>query len=152
MGGRCDYVMQGEVSSPSFVTAQDAVLDSAEVDMQRKAALAEQAAALRARMTESHLATFRSEAKNRCAPTLKRRRPNQRHSCVRSSMVVMQIEESDNCDGGSATYHGLPFWHMSLEYSHRGPTPCSSVDLWCWNRTNIIHLGAARRSAPFMSC
>ena len=34
--------------------------------MQRKAALSEQAAALRAKMTESHLAIFRSEAKNRC--------------------------------------------------------------------------------------
>jgi hypothetical protein len=33
--------------------------------MQRKAALSEQAAALRAKMTESHLAIFRSEAKNR---------------------------------------------------------------------------------------
>ena len=33
--------------------------------MQQKAVLSEQAAALRAKMTESHLATFRSEAKNR---------------------------------------------------------------------------------------
>lgn len=35
------------------------------MNIQRKAALDEQAATLRAKMTESHLATFRSEAKNR---------------------------------------------------------------------------------------
>ena len=44
---------------------QGSALDKADVDIQKKAALAEQAAALRVKMRESHLATFRSEAKNR---------------------------------------------------------------------------------------
>lgn len=40
------------------------------VDMEKQAVLAAQAAALRTRMTESHLAKFRSEYKNRCGAQL----------------------------------------------------------------------------------
>ena len=47
---------------------QDGILDGADGVIQRKAALDGQAAALRAKMKESHLAIFRSEAKNRQAP------------------------------------------------------------------------------------
>ena len=56
---------QDGTSHNASPTAQEGVLDEADVKVQRKAALDEQAAALRAKMTESHLATFRSEAKNR---------------------------------------------------------------------------------------
>ena len=62
------YVHVENGFSDSSPTVQDSVPDKADVDVQRKAALDEQAAALRAKMTESHLATFRSEAKNRWAP------------------------------------------------------------------------------------
>ncbi len=58
--------VNNSASDNSSSAAQDSALEKADVAMQRKAALDEQAAALRAKMTESHLATFRSEAKNRC--------------------------------------------------------------------------------------
>jgi hypothetical protein len=52
-----------QTSGPAMQAERD---DKKWVDMEKQAVLAAQAAALRAKMTESHLAKFRTEARNRC--------------------------------------------------------------------------------------
>ena len=53
------------------------------VDVEKQAVLAAQAVALRRKLTESHLAKFRTEAKNRCA------------ECIDCSCIVLTDRAND---------------------------------------------------------